>query len=63
MDPDGDESSKLYKQLVEEKKKIELDANDKSESALGKEQRKLSATIIQVKYSDLKNISRRSCRK
>ena len=55
MDADGDESSKLYKLLVEEKKKMELEGNDKSESGLAKEQRKLSATIIQVKYSYLKN--------
>ena len=55
MDADGDESSKLYKLLVEEKKKMELEGNDKSEAGLAKEQRKLSATIIQVKYSYLKN--------
>ena len=49
MDPDGDESAKLYKKLIEEKKRSVPEGNDKSESVLeGKEQRKLSATIIQV---------------
>jgi hypothetical protein len=49
MDPDGDESAKLYKKLIEEKKRSVPEGNDKNESVLeGKEQRKLSATIIQV---------------
>ena len=49
MDPDGDESAKLYKKLIEEKERPAVEGNDKSESiSEGKEQRKWSATIIQV---------------
>ncbi len=50
MDPDGDESATLYKQLIDEKKKSAQEGNDKGElKSDTKEKRKLSSGILQVR--------------
>ena len=52
MDPDGNESSVLYKQLVEEKNDSLKGKDQKDGLPEGKEKRKLETAILQVSQKD-----------
>ena len=52
MDPDGDESAALYKQLIEEKNKSMRDINDQTKLVSEeKDRKKLASAMLQVNFS------------
>ena len=55
MDPDGQESSALYKQLIEEKYEALKGKDNQEEQPEGKDKRKLETSILQVSNTIILN--------